>query len=102
MCLGVHNILGVFCTQVDALCMNGCRPVGKLFRVTQAEGAVVMELDGQPAYPAVRIPASRTLCDLGPYKGATVLEVASLPCAIWPGRSYNGFCSNQGSPSVNL
>lgn len=39
-----------FC--VDAMCITGWKPLGRVFRVTAADGCVLKELDNKPAYDA--------------------------------------------------
>jgi hypothetical protein len=39
--------------RMDALTIHGCRPSGRYYTITKADGCVVLELDGQPAAEVV-------------------------------------------------
>lgn len=39
---------------LDTVVAQGCRPVGDLFSVTRCEGGLLLELDGRPAFEALR------------------------------------------------
>ena len=39
--------------QMDTVTIHGCRPSGRYYTVTKAEGSVVLELDGEPAAEVV-------------------------------------------------
>ncbi|KAK9815944.1 hypothetical protein WJX72_012422 [[Myrmecia] bisecta] len=40
--------------QLHTLCSQGCRPVGRMVRVTEAEGNTILQLNGQPATSIIR------------------------------------------------